>query len=166
MHRSFTFIDSDIPELLRSFPEFADGMDCLVTCVDSSMNVRESLAFDLKGYRTLTHGPFVVLEATTILALQDRLFPGFDEIYYFQTGDWQSSDPGLWERTFTSEQAQFSEDVPQELRDIMKLSHAVRYSSDGYGLNIAAESTTLLRAACSAVGVGSAMPPVISMELG
>ncbi len=166
MHRSFTFVDSDISELLRSFPEFADAMDCLITCVDSSMKVRESLAFYLKDYPALTHGPFVVLEAATILALQDRLFPGFGEIYYFRRGDWKSSDPGLWEKTFTSERVHFSESVPQELRDIMKFSHAVRYSSDGCGLNIAAESTTLLRAACSALGIGTAMPPVISLELG
>jgi hypothetical protein len=147
----FEFFDTDIAGLLARFPEFAEGMDCRVTCVDSSMDVRDDVRDQIQGLAHDDFGRFIVLAGRDLLGCAPALFSGFDEVYFFTDDKWRLADPFRWSEQFTSDRANFGVSVPEYLRSLLEWSGAVRYLSDGCGLNIACETKEILAAVDSAL---------------
>ena len=145
MPTDFAYLDADISTLLERAPWFADDLDCMITCVDSSRDVAKVLEGVLNERRARVHGRFMVLAGSDLVTSHSHVLVGFDEVYLFPRDVWRRTEPSIWQRTFTSEQCQFQRGVPSELLRIMKASGALRYASDGCGLNVAAESSNVLQ---------------------
>ena len=63
-------------------------------------------------------------------------FDGFDEIYVVEPAAWRNIDPSVWKEHWTSEPIHVDKGLPDSLLNMLWVSGAVRYASDGDGLNV------------------------------
>ena len=140
------FIDSDINSLLDAVPDFANGLDCLITFLDSDTPKADAVRREIEPFEFETVGSGVVVSGAALLDVRSDFLTGFDEIYYFRKGSWRATDPKLFERHFTTERTQFKSGLPDVFTEIFRMSGAVRYTSDGAGLNLVCEDPNLMSA--------------------
>ena len=153
---SSAFLENkSIPDLLTACPHFVDGMNCLITCADSTRDVRAALREVLPRGKVQFHGRFVVLSAGSLYDLKDDILSGFDVVYFFSDATWRRTDASLWAQSFSTERTPFSEGAPEQLTEIIVKSGAERYASDGVGLNILAGSADLIDRAIMALSARS-----------
>jgi len=107
------------------------------------------------------YGNFIVLPGELLISKRYVLLTGFDEVFYFNGSARPSTlspfDVFLWEAHFTSDRFQFHDELPPLLRKIFETSHAVRYSSDGCGLNVICETPMVLEEVCQALSTDAAL---------
>ena len=142
---AFGFFDAGINELLRKYPAFVSGYDCLLTCMDSTSETAGALRRLFPTLDVIALGSFAVVSGDFVLQHRERLFTGFDEFYAFQPGGWRGQDVELWKKHFTSDWVELRTSVPDELRRAFIDSAALTYASDGCGLNVIVRDDPLLK---------------------
>lgn len=76
---AFGFFDAGINELLRKYPAFVSGYDCLLTCMDSTSETAGALRRLFPTLDVIALGSFAVVSGDFVLQHRERLFTGFDE---------------------------------------------------------------------------------------
>jgi len=135
---TFGFLDSDINALLDACPWFVADADCLLTCIDSGVDTAEMIRYSLALKEVEQLGRFAVLTGEFVLANRGNLFTWFDEFYVFNRDAWRGLTESRWERHYTSDTTRLVEAIPEGLRSVYEWSGALRYASDGDGLNVIA----------------------------
>jgi hypothetical protein len=134
---SFLSVDASIPELLAAEPTFLQGLECVLTTLDSSRETY-GIASRLLGQESVRRlGDFAVISGDLAVASRESLFVGFDELFAFSTNSWRELDSNVFCESFTSERASFVNDMPKAFVRMFEISNARKYLSDGIGLNIA-----------------------------
>jgi hypothetical protein len=140
----FGFYDASVFGLLVEFPEFIRGFDCLLTCSDSSSETIRLKPVIAQPEKRIELGSKLGLSGDDLLN-HLRIFDGFDSFIVLKKGALQQlsivEDIGC----FTSERLQFFSAIPPDLRIILDKYSAVRFCSDGVGLNVALEDEILFR---------------------
>lgn len=135
---SFGFFDASILELLDRSPQFVESHDAVITCIDSGENTASSIANIVSPDSLVTLGKFAVLPGEVILRHKAQIFTGFDELYVFSREGWREIEPSVWKTHFTSDTTELRDSIPNDLRQAFIASRAIRYASDGCGLNVIA----------------------------
>jgi len=139
------FVDLRIADIAEPCPEFFEGFALLITCLDSSPDVvtlsRWVTYLKSKEWRPLPIGRAVFIPAeNTGGLLEDRqTFFGFDEVYLLKE-ELPRELPHPTDRAYTTDGFDFGESVPDAFWRYFANVGAVRYVSDGVGLNFACES--------------------------
>ncbi len=133
---AFAFFDSGIRNLLEARPDFVSGSDCLITMLDSGDDTWSRLRASIKPKDMQQCGPFALLSGEATLEHRHRLFDGFDEFYVFAPGSWRHLDPNLFSEHYTSDRTGANASILNAMRLAFVQSGALRYASDGVGLNI------------------------------
>lgn len=145
--RHVAFIDFDIASLLTVYPEFASSYCCLITCLDSSSDVVGAFSSSYKHVNFESFGTFVLISGEDLVAHRN-VFNGFDEVYYFEKTVWAQKlstlKSTLWCEHFTSDNVDVTKNIPSTLSNILIKSEAIRFTSDGCGLNLICESYDVL----------------------
>jgi hypothetical protein len=71
-----------------------------------------------------------------LLASVDAMFAGFDEMYVLPRNYWNAVSRDVFSQCYTSERIHVDEHLPDGLRNAFLSSNALRYASDGDGLNV------------------------------
>lgn len=136
-------IDANIRDVIKNYPEFFHLFNGVITCLDSApkpgtyYKLEDNILKDIKY--TIANGD-IWIEKKSIISSLDRLMCNYSEIYLLPEKpdvDIQIGD------VFTAERAQFIEEIPKEFLRVFKELSAIRYLSDGYGLNFVCESETI-----------------------
>ena len=136
--------DLKLPNVYELFPEFFQGFSMLITCLDSSPGIDWSGGIDLENHKKwgteLINKMLYVTEPKFKDIFEDRnTFNGFDEIFLFREKPFLTPN-----KYFTTDVANFGNQVPEEFLSYFKTSGAIRYLSDGLGLNFVCESKIIL----------------------
>jgi hypothetical protein len=135
------FVPLSIADIVRYMPNFFKGLAMLITVIDSgpasSLNLENfrGRGLELKPYGTAV----LVQEPDVEVLLKDGWpFDGFDEVFLLKPPvNFHVSD---FSEHFTTDARDFSQDVPVQFLDMFQALNAVRYLSDGCGLNFACEA--------------------------
>ncbi len=133
--------DLSIPSILEEVPAFFDGVSLLLTCVDSSNKVVAHLDPEYllsKGITYSAHLGSMLINAEFAEAFKNNYdFSGFDELYLLS----ENSNLLKYAITehFTSDGYEFGNEIPNDFLKIFNEMGAIRYLSDGCGLNYACE---------------------------
>lgn len=133
--------DLSISCLIEEVPAFFDGVSLLLTCVDSSNKVVKNLDPNYllnQGVSHYAHLGSVLIKAEFADAFKNNYdFSGFDELYLL------SENSNLLEYAitehFTSDGYEFGDEIPKDFLKIFNELGAIRYLSDGCGLNYVCE---------------------------
>lgn len=136
--------DLTIAELAAQRPEVFSASWIVLTMLDSSPVSGFQNAILKSSPETRVVGDALVVRGHDILALIQRedIFQHFDEMYLCGAVP-ASADIHTH---FTSERANFAKHVPQEFLTLFQSLRAVRYFSDGCGLNFVCENLDLVSA--------------------
>lgn len=136
------YIDADINGLLEARPDFVSGCDCVITMLDSGKETWRHLRGSINPAGMRQCGAFAVLSGDLTLEKRQELFSGFDECYVFAPGSWRDLNPNLFSEHYTSERTDANESILSAMRLTFVESGALRYASDGVGLNIQSSQGT------------------------
>jgi hypothetical protein len=142
---AFGFFDAGINELLRKYPAFVSGYDCLLTCMDSTAETAGALRRLFPTLSVMTIGSFAVVSGDFALQHREQLFTGFDEFYTFSPGALRGQSVELWKKHFTSDWVELRTSLPDGLRRAFVDSGALTYASDGCGLNVILRDSAVLK---------------------
>ncbi len=135
-----------ISDVYVEFPEFFDSLHLLIARLDSSQShndLSQWLAYvkeNFENYVILTNTVWVDQKSVGNLFRDGKTFVHFDEIYLLNNSP--VKDLSVCEH-FTSDSSDFSKKVPSAFLEEFKRAGAIRYLSDGCGLNFFCESRTL-----------------------
>ena len=132
------FFDGGIEALLERCPWFVRRCSCLITCLDSGRNTADALACCLPKSDVRSIGQFGLITGETAINMRETIFAGFDEMYVFEGNFDLAIHPTIWKHQYTSDRIFLRDAVPAELLATFQASGAVRYASDGSGLNVLA----------------------------
>lgn len=150
MNRSgiyFGFADISISELAEHYFTFFDSFSLLVTCLDSQPDVAslDKWISHLKNinleFSVLPDGVWLPAASVPSLLLDRFTFRGFDEAYLlrkeprFPLGDKQ---------VFTTDRCKLDKSIPERLLGSFHNLEAIRYVSDGSGMNFMCESLAVV----------------------
>lgn len=127
---------SDLPTLLSVCPWFVQGHDCVVTSIDSDTSTLYGAKKALDPRLVRNIGSFAVIRGDDLIPHIGELFTGFDELYVLRSDSWHGLDPSIWSEKYTSEHVQLDAQIPDKLIAIFESAGALRYASDGCGLNV------------------------------
>lgn len=142
------FTDSSISHVHENLPEYFEDLFLLISCLDSGKDFVTSSKFlsiltsNSLECEILSNCLLISPCNTEQLFRIGKIFTHFDEIYLFKK---KPTDILRIEQSFTTDGYNFGSNVPNEFIDIFKKVGAVRYLSDGCGLNFACESVELVR---------------------
>lgn len=143
----FGFIDISISILAQHFPEFFNQLSMLITCIDSNPQVTKLEKWinyiDSKKWNTKVVGSSVWIPSQYVSEILSdvQTFHGFDEVYLLR--DFPKVNFST-EHSYTTDGFNFAKSVPAEfLRRFHNLS-AIRYLSDGCGMNFGCESIEIV----------------------
>lgn len=145
--RYFGFADLTITEVGKLCPEFFSDMALLVTCVDSTHAVssldRWFMALKEQDYvfEVIGRAVWISRENAGGVVRDGKTFFGFDEMYLIQAKVYERDLKGS---VFTTDGFNFGEELPPDFVNQFRCLPAVRYLSDGCGLNFACESVALV----------------------
>lgn len=128
-------------DVVNHLPEYFADLGMLMVCKDSSTDVLAIASGSdhemWKGFEP--HGNAIWLPpATVALQLENGWnCDGFEEIYLLSRPAFTLS---ISDDKFTSEAANFAESIPDKFLERFRATKAVRFLSDGCGLNFACES--------------------------
>lgn len=134
------FLWSDLNSLLDRFPWFVSGLDCLFTSIDSGPSTADILRHDLPFEIIRTLGSLGIISGDLLLSNRDLLLTGFDELYVLRPDTWRNLDGSLWSRRYTTDVLHLTATIPDRLASMLTASKALRYASDGDGLNVIVSS--------------------------
>lgn len=138
-------VDAKISDVYDHLPGFFHSFDLLVTRLDSSVSLKdirkwvEYIAHSGWQYQILGDAVWISSNYVDRVFHEQKTFFGFDEVYLLR-GVPKNTPPG---EHFTSDGYDFSKEVPARFIECMTHVGAVRYLSDGCGLNFACESQEL-----------------------
>jgi len=144
----FGFVDLSLSLMSARFPEFFEHLSMLVTCLDSNPQLSSQEGWlrylRLRGVEFQLLGRAVWIDSNNVLRLlgNDNPFDGFDEIYLMERLPKQSAVP---EKIYTSERCNFGGHIPTDFLGSFLEMGAVRYISDGCGMNFACESMEIVK---------------------
>lgn len=137
--------DLAIGELAALVPQFFSLQWAVVTLLDStpaSKGIGQSVLEEFPSICLLENSLLVSKDDILTLTRNDRLFTHFDELYLCKT----KPQPTFIGKYFTTDRADFGKYLPDEFVTIFHSLGAVRYASDGCGLNFACESSDVVEA--------------------
>jgi hypothetical protein len=127
-------------DIVEHLPEYFADLGMLITCMDSSTDVLDIASASnhemWKGFEP--HGHAIWLPPSTVAWQLENGWncDGFEEVYLLSR---PASTLSISDEKFTSEAADFAESVPAEFLERFRTTKAVRFLSDGCGLNYACE---------------------------
>ncbi len=130
------FPNRTIAALLKSCPWFIRDLDCVLTCFDSNPETVGYVHGPLFLRDSWQLGPFAVIRGNRLLEVAEFFFCGFDEFYVVRPETWHALAPSIWSEKWTSERFHANLGVPQQVKEAFSNSMALRYASDGDGLNV------------------------------
>lgn len=125
------YFDCDVRDLLDICPWFVAEHVCVITAIDSNPEVFKTDMAELGG--ASEYGRAVAVPGTRLLADTD-MFSGFDEIFVVQSE--LASPSAIGDGIYTSELVKVSNEIPEELARQFLALKAIRFASDGDGLNL------------------------------
>jgi hypothetical protein len=149
---AFGFFDSRIEALLERCPWFVRRCSCLITCLDSGRNTADALARCLPKPDVRSIGQFGLITGETAINMRETIFAGFDEMYVFEGNFDLAIGPTIWKHQYTTDRIFLRDAVPAELLAAFQASGAVRYASDGSGLNVLARQVKDLNSIAAVFG--------------
>ena len=147
---AFGFFDADVRALLEQCAWFVERCWCVLTCLDSGMDTARIPMLHEIGASAI--GRFAVVPGALAIEKRQQLFSGFDEFFVFEDERWRSLDASVWPVQRTSERVELRSALPNELRTTFESWGAVRYASDGVGLNVVSRTPEDLKLLASALG--------------
>lgn len=139
----YGFVDLTINEVFKYYPEFFKSLDILITCLDSSphlpdltkwMNYLKQTGWH---YKMVGDKMWIPSVHVSDVFKQGKTFYHFDEAYLVRGIPGQETLPT---RHYTTDGYDFSEEIPSDFIETFLRLGAVRYLSDGSGLNFVCES--------------------------
>jgi hypothetical protein len=127
-------------DIVEHVPEYFDDFGMLITCMDSGTDVAagadcNSVLFE--GAEKHGNAVFVPVQTVAKHISDGWSFDGFEEIYLLRVPEPDLKIYG--DEHFTSECFDFSKSVPDSFLERFRYIKAVRFLSDGVGLNFACE---------------------------
>lgn len=133
--------DLSIPNILEEVPAFFNGVSLLLTCIDSSNEVIAHLDPEYLLSKGITHSAHLgsmLINVEFAEAFKNNFgFCSFDELYLLP----ENSNLLKYAITehFTSETYELGAEIPENFLKIFNEMGAIRYLSDGCGLNYVCE---------------------------
>lgn len=145
----FGFSALTISDVSKYCPEFFSGMSMLITCLDSTSPVSRlhkwiaMLSQSRYSFEEQNNGVVIFQEDVARILDDGRTFIHFDEVYLFAGTVPRESK---FNRVFTTDGVNFSEEIPDEFIQHFGYLGATRYLSDGCGLNFVCDSNNFVQA--------------------
>jgi hypothetical protein len=148
----FGHLEGSISSLAEKVPEFFSNFSILITCLDSTLDIqtltkwidyvkKKECNFEMIG-RSMWVPPSFVPE----IFQDNRTFFGFDELYLLKHFPKKEI---IIENTFTTDGYDFSSTIPSDFFHYFQDLEAVRYLSDGLGINFGCESIEIVNSLLS-----------------
>ena len=140
------FADLTINDVAKHFPEFFVGFSTLLTCLDSDTELeaygrRLQVANPKRALEIINKSIWVeASHVPEVLGARGTL-THFDELYLLKTKPAAVSVVEI----FTTDRANFAEEIPSSFVPTMRRFEATRYLADGCGLNFACEDLVFVQ---------------------
>jgi hypothetical protein len=136
------YVNGWIADVYANVPAFFQNINLLITVQDSSTktdNISESFALKYRTDIAIVNGHQFLAARAVPEFLEASGFVGFDEMYFIPT--FYPLPKYETNKVFTTDRCNFNDSIPQSFLSIFKNCGAVRFLSDGCGLNYYCEST-------------------------
>ena len=142
----FGHIEGSISSLVEKVPDLYANFSMLITCLDSTSDLptlnkwieyikKKNCNFEIVG-KSIWIPPFIVPE----IFEDNRTFFGFDEFYLLNHSPKKEI---IIDNVFTTDSYDFNSTIPDQFLKYFQELGAVRYLSDGIGINFGCESIEL-----------------------
>jgi hypothetical protein len=143
----FGFINLSISTIIKYYINFFDGLSMLITCIDSNpkvINLSKWMKYlDIRkfNYKIIGNSVWIPQKYISELLIGSKTFYGFDEVYLLKN----IPKIGLIDdNVYTTDGYDFSKCVPDNFLNKFNNIGAIRYLSDGLGLNFGCESIEIV----------------------
>lgn len=139
----FGFVNLSISTITKYYLHFFERLSILITCIDSNPKVNTLSKWirylDIKGfsYKIIGSSIWVPSQYVSELLTDSKTFYGFDELYLLKD---IPNINFLDENVYTTDAYNFSNYIPDNFLNKFNKIGAIRYLSDGLGLNFGCES--------------------------